>query len=459
MSCGVATPAPPIGSAMFASLFGALGPFEARPHIAVACSGGADSMALTLLLQNWSAAVGGSLTALTVDHRLRPESAAEAARVATWMRDKGIAHEVLVRPDTPLGGNLQAAARRIRYALMSEWCERHGVLHLALAHHLEDQAETLLLRLGRGSGVDGLAAMAPVLETPAVRLLRPLLGVPRARLAATLRAVGQGHVADPSNENAGFGRVRLRRAEGVLAREGLTAARLAATAGRLGRARAALDSAVTELLAHSVSLHGEGYATVDIADFGSAPEEVALRALARVLTTVSGSVYPPRYERLERLYRDLCGPGEGRGPGRTLGGCRILPQAGKVIVCREPAAADEAAPAAGRFIWDGRFRVAIDGDIGCTLRRLGRQGWSDLVADRPDMRTPDVPAAVRPSLPSFWYLDVMVAVPHLSYVRKGNEERFASIREIAFSPQRPLTGSRFVSGQSGREGLTVDAAL
>ena len=156
MACGAEAPAPPLGSREFASLFGALGPFEARPHLAVACSGGADSMALALLLHDWARSAGGSLTALTVDHRLRPESAAEAGRVAEWMRARGIAHEVLVRPDTPLTGNLQAEARRIRYALMSEWCRRRGVLHLALAHHLEDQAETLLLRLARGSGVDGV---------------------------------------------------------------------------------------------------------------------------------------------------------------------------------------------------------------------------------------------------------------------------------------------------------------
>ena len=302
MACGAEAPAPPLGSREFASLFGALGPFEARPHLAVACSGGADSMALALLLHDWARSAGGSLTALTVDHRLRPESAAEAGRVAEWMRARGIAHEVLVRPDTPLTGNLQAEARRIRYALMSEWCRRRGVLHLALAHHLEDQAETLLLRLARGSGVDGLAAMAPVTENPAVRLLRPLLAVPRARLAATLRDAGQDHVADPSNENAAFGRVRLRHSERVLSREGLTAERLAATAAGLGRARAALDAAAAKLLAGGVRLHAEGYATIDAAMF-EADGEIALRGLARVLATVSGSDYPPRFERRRTRFR------------------------------------------------------------------------------------------------------------------------------------------------------------
>jgi tRNA(Ile)-lysidine synthase len=451
--------AAPVGSGEFASLMAALGPFEARPQVAVACSGGADSMALTFLLQGWTRAVGGSLTALTVDHRLRPESGSEARQVASWLGRRGIAHETLIRPDAPLQGNLQAAARRARYTLLSFWCRQRGVLHLALAHHLEDQAETLLLRLARGSGVDGLAAMAQVSETAAVRRLRPLLTVPKARLAATLEAAGQPHVEDPSNENSAFRRVRLRGAAALLAREGLTAERLAATAARMGRARAALDDAAARLLARAAALYPEGYALLDPSEFRNAPREVALRSLARVLTVVSGADYPPRFERMERLHAALCAPEGGLGGGRTLGGCRILPYRGRVLVCREPAAAEAVTRAAGRFLWDGRYRVDIDGDTGWNLRRLGRKGWSGVIADRPDLRETHVPAPVRPSLPSFWYLDVVVSVPHLNYVRQQNGKELSPVREVTFAPSRPLTGAPFISGQSGSESLTLDDAL
>jgi tRNA(Ile)-lysidine synthase len=443
MTVGAASPAEPVASGEFASLMTALGPFEARPSAAVACSGGADSMALALLLQDWTKSVGGSLTALTVDHRLRPESGAEAAQVGAWMQARGIAHVTLVRPEALPAGNLQAAARRIRYRLLSEWCRDAGVLHLALAHHREDQAETLLLRLARGSGVDGLAAMAPLSDLPDVRVLRPLLGVPRARLAATLAAAGQEHVDDPSNENVAFGRVRLRRAAAVLDREGLSAERLAATAARLGRARAALDDATAQLLARAAAIHGEGYATLDAVELAAAPGEIALRALARIIAAVSGAAYPPRLERLERLHESLCGGAGGLEAGRTLGGCRILPRKGRVLVCREPGAAAEVAAARERFTWDGRFRVVIDGDSGCELRRLGRTGWADLLADRPDLRQTHVPVAVRPSLPSFWHLDVVVSVPHLNYVRHGKADALAAVREVTFAPRRPLTGGPF----------------
>jgi len=449
----------------FASLASALGPYERRPHVAVACSGGADSMALTLLLRDWVRSVGGRLTALTVDHRLRPGSTAEARQVGDWLRRRKVEHVILTRPDAPLDGNLQAAARQARYALMTGWCAAQGVLHLFLAHHREDQAETLLLRLARGSGVDGLAAMAPVTETPALRLLRPLLDVPRARLAATLTAAGQAHVEDPSNANTAFGRVRLRQASALLDREGLTAARLAGTARRMAQARTALEAATARLLAKAIMLYPEGYATLAIAPFRAAPVEIALRALARLVTTVAGSDYPPRLERLERLLADVLstgGEGGSQGGGRTLGGCRILPWKGLLLVCREPRAAAEVAIAAGgELLWDGRFRLRLGGNARGEVRRLGRAGWGDLVARRPELRSTRVPAPVRASLPSLWYLDDLVSVPHFSYVRRGASAKIEQsvIRDAIFAPRRPLTGAGFVSGQSVSESLTLGAAV
>ncbi|MBF0335348.1 MAG: tRNA lysidine(34) synthetase TilS, partial [Alphaproteobacteria bacterium] len=194
----------------FAGLMARLGPFEPRPAIAVALSGGADSMALALLADRWAAARGGVAHALTVDHRLRPESGAEAAQVAAWMASLGIGHHILARMGERPVGDLQAAARAARHALLEDWCRARGVPHLLLAHHREDQAETLLLRLARGSGLDGLAAMAPIAERPFARLLRPLLDVPRARLEATLERAGQSWIDDPSNADRAYARVRLR---------------------------------------------------------------------------------------------------------------------------------------------------------------------------------------------------------------------------------------------------------
>ncbi len=220
-------PAAPIDAAEFAALMAPLGPFEANPRIAAAVSGGADSLALAVLLHDWARPLGGHITALTVDHGLRPEAAAEARFVARTLEPLGLAHQTLRWRGAKPGANISAAARRARYDLLSRRCEQRGLLHLALGHHLDDQAETFLLRLGRGSGLDGLAAMAPIVELPGLRLLRPLLGLPKVRLEATLRARGLDWIEDPTNRDPAQARARLRQLLPGLALEGLTAARRA----------------------------------------------------------------------------------------------------------------------------------------------------------------------------------------------------------------------------------------
>ena len=168
-----------------------IGPFEPAPRVAVAVSGGSDSLALCLLADRWAQARGGKVFALTVDHGLRPESGAEAAQVQRWLAARAISHRTRRWTGARRTGATQAEARAARFALLAGWCRRAGVLHLLLGHQREDQAETALQRLVHGSGIEGLAAMAPVRlamepDGRGVRLLRPLLSVPRDALAATL---------------------------------------------------------------------------------------------------------------------------------------------------------------------------------------------------------------------------------------------------------------------------------
>ncbi len=434
MTAPVAPP-PALGAAEFAALMARLGPFEHRPRLAVAVSGGADSMALTVLATEWAAAVGGTLTALTVDHRLRPAAAEEAAQVAAWLGARGIAHAILRREGPPPARSLQAAARGARYRLLEAWCAGAGVLHLLVAHNREDQAETLLLRLARGSGLDGLAGMAPVAEHAGCRLLRPLLDVPRARLTATLRAAGQGWIEDPSNLDPAYLRVRLRQAQALLADAGLRSQRLAATAARLGRARAALEAGVAALLAQAALIHPAGFVRLDPVLLRAAPEEIGLRALAAVLALVGGAAYPPRLERLERLYRELPAA---TGGGRTLGGCRILPQGGGLLVCREPAAVAPPVPAlrGGEIHWDGRFSLYTPPSAPDGLS-LGALGTARLDA------APLLPAAVRAGLAALSDDRSVAAVPALGYVREGFDGRWLAAARLSFRPSRPLSGPGF----------------
>ncbi|NUB15861.1 tRNA lysidine(34) synthetase TilS, partial [Azospirillum brasilense] len=236
-----------------------LGGFEAKPRVAVGVSGGADSLGLALLVQRWAAERAGDVLALIVDHGLRAESAAEAARVGGWLQARGIAHAILRWDGEKPPTGIQEAARAARHRLLAERCREEGILHLALAHHRDDQAETVLLRFGRGSGVDGLAAMAPVRAGGAVRVIRPLLDLPHDRLVVTCRAFGQEWIEDPSNRNPRFARARLRAAEEALAAEGLDAPRLTDLARRAARARNPLEAGTAALLAEAVEALPEAW--------------------------------------------------------------------------------------------------------------------------------------------------------------------------------------------------------
>ena len=188
-------------------------PLLSYDHLALAVSGGSDSVALMVLAARWvqSQADAPNVTVLTVDHGLRPASAEEAAQVGRWARALGLDHAILGWRGAKPSSGLQAAAREARYALMSDWCLEHGAAAIVTAHTANDQAETVMMRLARGSGVDGLAGMMRETLAP-WPVLRPLLGVTRARLRAVLTAAGHDWIDDPSNDDTAFERIRMRQA-------------------------------------------------------------------------------------------------------------------------------------------------------------------------------------------------------------------------------------------------------
>lgn len=420
-----------------------LGPYEARPLLAVAVSGGADSLALALLADRWARRRGGGVVALTVDHRLRPEAAGEARQVAAWLKARGIPHRTLVWDGPRPGRGVQAAARVARYGLLEGWCRKHGCLHLLTAHHQEDQAETFWLRLARGSGVDGLAAMSGETPRAGCRILRPLLGVAPVRLRAVLADAGQTWIEDPSNENTDYARVRVRGGRALLAAEGLSGERVAATIARLGRARAVLESATAQLLGRVVRLHPAGFAWVDAAALAAAPAEIGLRGLAAVVATVGGEDYPPRLSGLERLYGEIAGTGLGQG--RTLGGCRVVLRRQGVLVCREAVAlqAPTPAPCGAIVIWDGRFRamLAPDAPEGLMLGALGGDGR--LLPGALQARLAMLPGPVRVSLPALRHGRRLVAVPTLEPPVNGPGATRNAIIRAWFRPLRPLSPAGF----------------
>jgi tRNA(Ile)-lysidine synthase len=261
--------------------------------VAVAVSGGSDSLALMHLLVAWArAGKNPAPVVLTLDHGLRKSSGADARQVAAWAKKAGLkAHLLVWRGAKPQNG-VEAAARLARYRLMGDWLVKHKIAALFVGHTQDDQAETFLLRLARGSGLDGLAAMQAVAPWPVpgfehLSLHRPLLGFTRADLRAHLGALGQDWLDDPMNDDPAFDRVRLRKARAALEKAGLSAARIASAAAHLSRARAALEVMTGAVLERASYPLGRGF-VLDPAALAAAPREVGLRALAALLMAAGG---------------------------------------------------------------------------------------------------------------------------------------------------------------------------
>lgn len=260
--------------------------FAPQARIGLAVSGGPDSMALLHLA---AAALPGRVEAATVDHGLRPEAAAEAELVARACSALGVPHRMLAI-SVVREASIQAAARRARYEALAAWCRDRGLASLATAHHADDQAETLLMRLARGAGLSGLAGIRESRDLGGVRLIRPLLGWRRTELAALVADTET--VVDPSNDDPRYDRARVR-ALLATAGEGLDVIRIALSAGHLAEADAAIDWLVAEAIRARVERSGEGRIAADLEGL---PREVRRRILARLIAESDSQVDGPTLE-------------------------------------------------------------------------------------------------------------------------------------------------------------------
>jgi tRNA(Ile)-lysidine synthase len=294
---------------------------------ALAVSGGGDSVALMHLAAGWLKDRSHPLSrgsVLTVDHGLRPGSADDAKAAAEMAARAGFASHVLTWRGPRPRANVEDSARQARYRLLGDWCRAHGVRTIVLAHTRDDQAETFLLRLGRGSGLDGLSAMRrrtplPLSGYDGIELIRPLLHVGRDELRSYLAERDVGWLEDPMNDDPHFARVRIRQVMPALECAGISRERIAQAARHLDRAREALEADTEGFLGRHACFTEDGSAFVDGAALRAQPREVGLRALSAVLLRVSGRAYRPRFERLEQLYEAILRS----GAARTLSGCRI----------------------------------------------------------------------------------------------------------------------------------------
>lgn len=289
--------------ALMARAFGTV--FDDERVVAVGVSGGADSMALLWCLQLWAAERGVYVHVLSVDHGLRGAAADECSDVSAYCDEFEHLEHVTLKWGAPSDVRVQEEARKARYALMGEYCVAQGVSYLFLGHHADDQAETFLFRLAKGSGLDGLSGMRALQKMDDVTLCRPFLSVPKDALVATCEAHDVPFFDDPSNDDDGYARVRLRGSVDVLSGEGLTAKRLGVTAARMARARYALDEMADKAFRDSVSNKD-----TNRIEFNNKicfqPDEIVVRVLLLAIEAIGiDRDYSPRMERVEDLAHAL----------------------------------------------------------------------------------------------------------------------------------------------------------
>ena len=438
----------PIAESEFDELISGFGLFEANPVVAVGVSGGADSLCLLLLLDRWLRRKGGRPVALMVDHGMRSESQKEIKQVVTWLEPYDIENHTLVWKDPKPKTGRQAAARKARYELLTSWCQKNSILHLAVAHHQNDQAETLLLRKGRGSGPDGLACMPRVWERNHVRILRPLLSVPRQRLKATLQSTGQKWIDDPSNDDGRYARTRVRRAIAQTPKAEFRVAQISELADEYACERTKTDVEAARLLGSALQIHPAGFCVIDKSSFKKVSVKVGRRCLTQILICISGNEYGPRKKSVSLLYEKI--RENEQLNGRTLGGCCIKEHRDELLFCREPKAASQrlAISSGQAKYWDHRFMVTLEfpflmSKYAYEVRQLGETGWVDVKQWLKGSFAQELPLVVKYSLPALWDLDGLVWVPHLNYKRSNQSGSDSMVFLTQFRPRQALAATAF----------------
>lgn len=332
----MAAPANPLTRDKFSALMARLGvAFAAGDKIAVAVSGGGDSIALALLLKEHFKDNGLSLIALTVDHDLRSESADEAAQVARWMAEVAVPHHTLKWTGKKPQTHIQELAREARYRLMADYCRKNSIKYLCLAHHADDQAETILFRLAKGSGVDGLGGMRSVTAYDEnLTLLRPLLSVRHDDLITYNMEHRQEWVEDSSNQNIRYARVRIRNSFDILEREGLTVGRLCRLADRLQAASEIILEATENEYKNNLLFVNTERIEIKYGGLVLCHIEIIAKIIIKaILHFHAGKNYPVRLEDTERLAARLKQDAGFRGA--TLAGCIFRKKKNVLLVMRE----------------------------------------------------------------------------------------------------------------------------
>lgn len=385
-------------------------------QIALAVSGGADSTALALATADWAGTSKNKLIAFIVDHKLRATSTNEAKSVSEQLLRLGIQTEILTWEHSEITNDLHATARKARYTLLESACNRHNRKYLLLGHHSDDQAETILMRIAKGTGIDGLAGIRPYNKQNGIIRLRPFLNQPKARLIATCHQAGIPFVDDQSNASPNYARGRLRAVMPHLEAEGFTSDRLTDLGRRAAQARDALDHYAERLTEQSVETELCGSLKIQLGLWREHPQEIQYRALARCLKYIHQTEYPPSFDAVNTLIHGLSS--EDNNWGKTINGVVVKNTGNLLQLYREYSAIPQNQPITDRIqTWDQRWQVHcsnLEYYAGCVLNPLGNPPHGLLDKLSPDIRKLIPQGQKRATIPSLWRNGVLFAIPTIN---------------------------------------------
>lgn len=394
---------------------------EPPDKIGVAVSGGGDSMALLHLYAHLAKTEGVQIEAVTVDHRLRPEAADEAAMVSRFCAQNDIPHQTLHWDDWDQTGNLMAAARDARYRLIADWAKSRGIGGVVLGHTKDDLAETFIMRLARKSGPDGLAAMDVRFVRDGVQWARPLWQQSRADLRDYLQRHGVVWAEDPTNEDESFDRIRARKALEVLKPLGITPDVLKSVSGSMGHASQALNH-YAQIEARRYVVHEQGDLVLRLGLTGPLPLETKRRLWTAAMKWVNGQDYPPR----QAAFSDAIASVDDEG-STTIGGCLLTRKGDDWRVTREFQAVQGMAGQT-QDIWDGRWRLNGPHAPDLQVRALGEG-----IRDCPDWRDTGLPRTSLIATPAVWRDTTLIAAPVAGLSSGWTAQIVADFHSTAFA--------------------------
>ena len=395
--------------------------FIGKEKFAIAVSGGSDSLALSVLAKLYSLENDNDFVSLIIDHKLRKESAEEARVTYKNLTQNKIKAKILTYQGEKFSSNIQKKARDLRYDLFQKYCVKNKIKFLILAHHQDDLIENFYIRLIRGSGIKGLTSLQNIFEySKNFYLLRPLLNFNKQELLTVTKKSYSSWIEDPSNKNDKFLRVRIRKMQSKLQKEGFDPKRIIKTIDNLNTAKDSLDFYIFKSEKKYLNFYKEGYATLKSSIFNNEAQEVIFRVIIKAIHFISGEYYPPRSDSLKGLMKNLLAKSF---KSSTLGGCLIEKNKNIISFYREDrnVAVETLNKTKQKTNWDDRFLVNknFNNQQQFVVKKLGNHGIEYLRKNKFNDYGNKIPVHAKKTLPSFWNNEgQLLFVPFVNFKNK-----------------------------------------